>query len=98
MEHQIKMKTIANILWIIFGGFVLSLFWAVAGLILCLTVVGVPFGAQCFKFANLMLFLFGRKIIYGNSASSFLMNILWIIVFGLNLSLYGLWQLESFGA
>lgn len=84
------MKTVANILWIIFGGFILSLFWATAGLILCLTIIGIPFGIQYFKFANLMLFPFGRKIIYGNSVNSFLLNILRIIVFGLNLSLWPL--------
>ena len=84
------MKIIANILWIIFGGFILSIFWSVAGLILCLTIIGIPFGTQCFKFANLMLFPFGREIVYGNSTGSFLLNILWIIVFGLNLSLWSL--------
>lgn len=54
------MKTVANVLWIIFGGLALSAFWAVVGLISCLTIIGIPFGKQCFKFANLMLFPFGR--------------------------------------
>lgn len=84
------MKTVANILWIIFGGLVLSIFWAVVGVILCLTIVGIPFGKQCFKFADLMLFPFGRKVVYGDSTVSVLLNILWIAVFGLNLALWSL--------
>ena len=84
------MKKIANILWIIFGGFILFLFWAIAGLVLFLTIVGIPFGIQCFKFANLMLCPFGREIVYENSTGSFLLNILWIITFGLNISLWSL--------
>ena len=84
------MKTIANILWIIFGGLILSVFWAVVGLVLCVTIVGIPFGTQCFKFANLMLFPFGREVVYGGSTVSLLLNILWIVVFGLNLALWSL--------
>ena len=84
------MKTIANILWIIFGRLELATFWAVVGLILCLTIVGIPFGTQCFKFADLMLFPFGREVVYGNSTVSVLLNILWIVVFGLNLALWSL--------
>ena len=84
------MRVIANILWMILGGLILSAFWAVVGIILCLTVIGIPFGTQCFKFANLMLFPFGRTIIYGNSPVSFLLNVLWIVLFGLNLALWSL--------
>ncbi|MDO4199357.1 MAG: YccF domain-containing protein [Clostridia bacterium] len=84
------MKTIANILWIIFGGLVLSAFWAVVGIVMCVTIVGIPFGTQCFKFANLMLFPFGREVVYGESTVSVFLNILWIAVFGLNLALWSL--------
>ena len=84
------MKIIANILWIIFGGLILSVFWATVGLVLWLTIIGIPFGTQCFKFANLMLFPFGREVIYGGSTVSLLLNILWILLFGLNLALWSL--------
>lgn len=84
------MKTVANILWIIFGGLVLAAFWAVVGLMLCLTIVGIPFGTQCFKFADLMLFPFGREVVYGKSTVSFLLNFLWILLFGFNLALWSL--------
>ena len=45
---------------------------------------------QCFKFANLMLFPFGREVVYSDSTVSVLLNILWIVVFGLNLALWSL--------
>ena len=87
-KRLFKMKTIANIIWIIFGGLELAVFWAVVGLILCVTIIGIPFGVQCFKFAHLMLFPFGKKIVYGNSTISIFLNILWIVIFGTNLALW----------
>ena len=85
-----NMKIIGNILWIIFGGLILSLLWALVGVILCVTVFGIPFGMQCFKFANLMLFPFGREVVYGDGTVSFLFNVLWLIFFGFNLALWSL--------
>lgn len=81
------MKMIANILWIIFGGLVISILWAIVGIILCLTIIGIPFGIQCFKFAELMLCPFGKKIVYSNRTVSFLFNILWLLFFGWELTL-----------
>ncbi|MDR2749958.1 MAG: YccF domain-containing protein [Clostridiales bacterium] len=52
-----------NILWIIFGGIELATSAAIAGLILCVTVVGIPFGLQCFKLARLSLAPFGVSIV-----------------------------------
>ena len=45
------MKTIGNIIWIIFGGILLALGWFLTGILLCLTIIGIPFGKQCFKIA-----------------------------------------------
>ena len=53
---------LVNILWLIFGGVELALSTAVAGLVLCMTIVGIPFGLQCFKFAKLALMPFGARI------------------------------------
>ena len=81
------MKAIANILWVICGGLLISIHWVVVGLILCLSIVGIPFGIQCFKFANLMLSPFGKDIVYSERTGSFLLNVLWIIFFGSELAL-----------
>ena len=81
------MGCLGNILWFIFGGFISGLSWAVAGLLWCITVVGIPVGLQCFKFAALSFFPFGKEIRYGGGAGSLLLNLIWIIVSGLPLAI-----------
>lgn len=51
-----------NILWLIFGGFELALVSAGIGLLFCITIVGIPFGLQCFKIAKLALMPFGASV------------------------------------
>ncbi|WP_428768770.1 YccF domain-containing protein [Treponema sp. HNW] len=53
---------VLNILWLIFGGFEIALTSALAGLLLCCTLVGIPFGIQHFKLAQLALGPFGARI------------------------------------
>ncbi len=52
-----------NILWIIFGGLALAAEAALIGLIFCITIIGIPFGKQCFKLAKLSLMPFGAKVV-----------------------------------
>ena len=77
------MKTLGNILWAVFGGILLWLEWIFSGILLCITVVGIPAGIQCFKIGGLCLAPFGKEIVHENAgfASTFF-NILWIIFFG----------------
>ena len=56
------MRFIGNLLWFIFGGEILGLLWLLAGLLCCLTIVGIPFGIQYFKFAKLAILPFGATI------------------------------------
>lgn len=51
-----------NILWLIFGGFALAAEAAVIGGLFCITVIGIPFGLQCFKVAKLALMPFGASV------------------------------------
>ena len=44
----------------------------------CVTVVGIPVGVQCFKFAALSFFPFGKEVVYGGGAASFLLNVIWL--------------------
>ena len=53
---------IANILWVIISGIPLAACAAINGLVLCCTVIGIPFGLQCFKIAKLALMPFGARI------------------------------------
>ena len=48
--------------------------------------VGIPIGLQCFKLASLSFFPFGKEVIYGGGAGSFLLNIIWLLVSGLPLA------------
>ena len=58
------MKTIGNLLWFIFGGFISGLLWLIAGLLCYVTVIGIPLGRQCFKFASLSFWPFGKEILH----------------------------------
>lgn len=85
------MKIIGNILWFLLGGFLLAMLWFFAGLVLCITIIGIPFGVQCFKNASLMLHPFGHEVVYGPArVTSILGNILWILIFGWELALASL--------
>lgn len=75
------MKTLGNIIWFILVGFWSFLVWALFGIILCITIIGIPFGKQCFKIAGLVLFPFGKKI-KTNFDKHPIANILWAIFFG----------------
>jgi len=82
------MKLIANILWVIFSGFALALGWFLAGLLCCVTIVGIPFGKQCFKLAGFVLWPFGRRVEYaGGGPVKLILNILWILLLGWELAL-----------
>jgi hypothetical protein len=59
------MNFLGNIIWLIFGGIIGAFAWSLAGLILCVTIIGIPFGVQCFKIAALVLWPFGKEIELG---------------------------------
>lgn len=82
------MSVIGNLLWIVLVGFWLALGWALTGLLWCLTIVGIPVGTQCFKFAGLVLAPFGRDVQFRGGAGSVLLNVLWLIFGGLELALF----------
>jgi uncharacterized membrane protein YccF (DUF307 family) len=56
---------IANLLWFVFGGFGLMIGQAILGLIFCVTIIGIPFGLQIFKMAQLSAFPFGAVVAEG---------------------------------
>lgn len=76
-------RVLGNIVWFIFYGLWAFIAWGLAGILLCITIVGIPFGLQCFKIGMFILMPFGKEINYGQfGAGSVLMNILWIVFFG----------------
>ena len=64
----------------------LGLSWLLAGLLWCVTIVGIPIGLQCFKFASLAFFPFGKEVRYGGGTVSLLLNLIWILVSGIPLA------------
>jgi uncharacterized membrane protein YccF (DUF307 family) len=84
------MSILLNIIWFIFGGFLVSLAYILGGILLCLTIIGIPFGIQCFKLSILGMAPFGSEIRETDppgGALAVIMNIIWIILPGLELAL-----------
>ena len=85
------MSILGNILWIVLGGgIIIFLEYLIAGLILCLTIVGIPFGLQCFKLAFLGLVPFGKQVRSGEGATGCLatiINVFWILIGGIEIAL-----------
>ncbi len=57
------MRLIGNILWFVLACLWLWLVWTLAGLLLCVSIVGIPWGLQCFKYAQLAFMPFGARIV-----------------------------------
>ena len=82
------MRIIGNIIWILLGGLEAAVVWFVLGLLWCITILGIPVGLQCFKFASLSIWPFGRDVEYGGGVGRLLLNILWIIFGGLLMAIF----------
>lgn len=81
------MRTLGNIIWFILGGWLDGLAWLFAGLICCVTVIGIPFGMQCFKFASITVMPFKKDIEFGGGAVSFIVNIIWLLFIGIGMAI-----------
>lgn len=82
------MKTLGNIIWFLFGGFICFIGWSLAGILCSITIIGIPFGLQCFKIAAFVLWPFKKQVDVGNfGAGGFIGNIIWIILLGWELAL-----------
>lgn len=84
------MKTIGNIIWVVFGGLLISVEYLIASITLFVTIIGIPFGIQTLKLAMLALWPFGKEIrnTQANTGClSTLMNLIWIFIGGIWISL-----------
>ena len=73
------MSILGNILWFICGGLLSGLSWVLVGCLWCISIIGIPIGLQCFKFAGLAFFPFGKEVVYGGGAVSLIANIIWLL-------------------
>ena len=80
------MNLLGNIVWLVFGGFISAVIYVVCGIALCFTIIGIPFGFQCFKIATFVALPFGQKVVAGESSAGCLgivFNIIWLLTGGL---------------
>lgn len=91
------MRALGNVLWFLFGGFLAGLGWWIAGVIMYITIIGIPWGKACFTIGTLSFFPFGREIVsreiltgkkdVGTGSLGMLGNIIWFVFGGLWLAI-----------
>ena len=80
------MNILGNLIWLIFGGFFSALGYFVVGFMFCISIIGIPFGLQCFKIGILTLSPFGKQAVTTPSSGgclTLLFNLIWIVTGGL---------------
>jgi len=91
------LKTFGNVIWVVFGGMFICLHYLISSILLCLTLIGIPFGIQTFKLASLAIWPFGREAVPKESSSGCLslgMNVIWFFIGGIWLAIHHLlWAL-----
>lgn len=84
------MKFLGNILWFLLGGFIVSIYYFIVGLLFCITIIGIPFGLQLIKLAGFALWPFGHDIesdTNDGGCLSVIMNVIWILVGGIEIAM-----------
>ncbi len=82
------MNLFGNIIWLILGGLLVTLIYYIVGLLMCITLIGIPFGVQLFKLGTYALWPFGHELMDGPGQPgcvSVVMNLVWI--------LFGWWEI-----
>lgn len=84
------MSLLGNLVWLIFGGLLMSVSYFILGLAYCVTIIGIPIGVQLFKLGMLSLSPFGHDVVEKGGAMgcwSLFLNVLWIVGGGLEMAL-----------
>ncbi|MCL4858060.1 MAG: YccF domain-containing protein [Caldilineaceae bacterium] len=79
------MSLLGNIIWLIFGGLIAGLVYIIGGLLMCLTIIGIPFGLQSIKLGFASFAPFGKEVVERENANSplrLVFNVIWIVLFG----------------
>lgn len=77
------MKTLGNIIWVVFGSFFWFLGLILAGVACCITILLIPVGIQLFKMARFVLWPFGKQVVNESpSGFKFVCNIIWAVLSG----------------
>jgi uncharacterized membrane protein YccF (DUF307 family) len=83
------MRTLLNIIWLVLCGWWMALLYTIAGLVMCVLIITIPFGLQAFKLAGFMLWPFGRTVVRrpDSGGASFIGNVLWLVLVGWELAI-----------
>ena len=85
------MSTLGNLIWLIFGGLITGLGYIIGGLLLCLTIVGIPFGKRAIELGRATFAPFGKELVENPEGTggcvSKAINVIWIILFGWEIAL-----------
>lgn len=76
------MNSLGNIFWLLLGGILIAILYYLAGLLMCITIIGIPFGIQLFKLGTYALWPFGYELVDGPGEPgcvSVVMNLIWIL-------------------
>ena len=76
------MNFLGNIFWLIFGGIIIAIIYYLVGLLMCITIIGIPFGIQLFKLGTYSLWPFGHELVDGPhepGCISVAMNLIWVL-------------------
>ncbi len=84
------MSLLGNIIWLIFGGFLAGLGYILGGLVLCLTIVGIPFGLQAIQLGVATMAPFGKEVKTNERAGgllSLIFDVIWLLIAGWEIAL-----------
>jgi uncharacterized membrane protein YccF (DUF307 family) len=91
------MNFLLNLIWLIFGGLLMGLAWCVAGFLVAITIIGLPWAASCFRIGSFTLWPFGREAVdrrlltgredIGTGPLGTIGNIIWLLVLGIPLAI-----------
>jgi uncharacterized membrane protein YccF (DUF307 family) len=94
------MRLLLNILWFVFGGFVSGTAWLIAGVLLSITIIGLPWAGAAFRIAGFSYVPFGRQVVdrqlvtgrddLGTGGTGVLLNVIWFLLAGWWLALHHL--------
>ena len=83
------LRILLNIIWLVFAGFWATILWCLAGIIMCVLIITIPFGIQAFKIASFTIWPFGRTLVKRPDAGapSLIGNIIWVPLAGVWLAI-----------
>ena len=84
------MSLLGNIVWLIFGGFIAGMGYIIGGILLCITIIGIPFGLQTIRLGVATMAPFGKEVKPNKRAGglfTLIMDVIWLIFFGWEIAL-----------